>query len=96
MGRIADKLLARLRRDGFADRFPSGSVLRRLRAGRHQRAAGAWLWCGDGNLAASNTGSTYTMSELLASNSLERLDSRIGTTEVFPAHPTLGEEKSND
>lgn len=82
--KISERLLARLRRDGYASSFPEGTTLIRLYPGHHQRSAGAWVWCGDGSIRASCTGSVFTMKQCLQAQHITSYVNGCGHMELFP------------
>jgi hypothetical protein len=43
--KTSEKLLSRMRRDLPKLHLPEGSKVERIRVGRNQKAAGAWVWC---------------------------------------------------
>ncbi len=88
-GFYALKLLKRLREE-LKIKLPEGTFVEKLRPGRHQRAAGAWLWTlnnthVDRAARVSNIGSIFTVRELARAKEIEGLD--MGTyhdLEIFP------------
>lgn len=62
----SQKLIQRLKTELGID-IPDDVVIKTLRTGRHQKAAGAWSWClwSTEHTNVTNIGSTYTVADLI-------------------------------
>jgi hypothetical protein len=60
--------MSMLRRVGLGERAGSEIAIRRVRAGRHQRSAGAWSWYAVDHRGLEIIGSTWSVRELVAAS----------------------------
>ncbi len=81
----SDRLLARLREECHL-RIPGHAVIRRTRAGRHMKAAGAWTWFVwvETNLGSEflNIGGLETVTKLSRCRRISVWTNEWGETEV--------------
>ena len=68
---------------------PEGLTLRRTKAGRHQRSAGAWSWFFDApnDPHVSEIGSQWSATEILKAKHLSVSTNDVGQTSIWPEPP---------
>lgn len=81
---VSERLLVRLRAEGWSYDLPEGTVLRRGNASRSARSAGAWAWFAMNENKNVHLGSEWSMRSLLEASRLTFHTDAAGGIHIEP------------